>query len=182
MNPLKTGLAVLMAVSMAAACSRAQPQREPYAAVATIQELMLTQVDAAADFLWASVSSISSAAGFVEKRPQTDAEWNTVRANALTLVEATNLLILPGRRVSAPGAKTADADLPGIESSANIQKAIDGDRGAFIGLAQGLRATGLKALAAIDRRDPEGLFEVGGEIDKACEQCHLKYWYPSGGS
>jgi hypothetical protein len=26
--------------------------------------------------------------------------------------------------------------------------------------------------------DAEGLFDVGDKIDKACESCHLEYWYP----
>ena len=27
----------------------------------------------------------------------------------------------------------------------------------------------------------EGLSEAGEAIDTACENCHLKYWYPNGG-
>ena len=159
-------------------CIGARRPPGPYAAVATIQELMLTQIEPSADFLWAAVASTSRESGFEEKQPRTDDEWSAVRANALTLIEATNLLILPGRHVAAPGVSTADADLPGIQPPANIQKLIDADRAAFIELAQGLRAMGLKALAAADRRDPQALFDAGGEIDKACEQCHQKYWYP----
>jgi hypothetical protein len=33
-------------------------------------------------------------------------------------------------------------------------------------------------LDAIDAKDSARLFEVGGEIDEACEACHLVYWYP----
>ena len=125
-----------------------------------------------------AIAPVDASLARLFSKPITDAEWNAVRANALSLIEATNLLILPGRPVAAPGGRTADADLPGIEPAAHIQKAIDGDRAAFIRLALGLRATAVKALAAADHRDPTALFEVGGEIDKACEQCHLKYWYP----
>ena len=25
----------------------------------------------------------------------------------------------------------------------------------------------------------EGLFEKLGDVDKACESCHLHYWYPN---
>jgi len=170
---------VLLAVLILGGCSAARRENSPpYAAIATIQELMLTQIDPSADFLWAAVASTSTAAGFEEKQPRTDEEWSVVRANALTLIESTNLLMLPGRRVATPGVKTADADLPGIQAPAAIQEAIDRDRAAFIRLAENLRVTGLKALAAADRRDSQALFDIGGEIDKACEQCHLKYWYP----
>ena len=170
------GLAVIPAIL---ACTVTHREGNPYAAVATIQELMLTQIDPSADALWASVSSISSAAGFEEKRPRSAEEWNALRGNALMLIEATNLLLVPGRGVAVAGGKTGDANLPGIESAANIQTAIDRDRKSFVGLAQGLRATGLKALDAIVRRNSDALFDVGGDIDKACEQCHLKYWYPN---
>jgi hypothetical protein len=178
MKPSIKVLAAAAAVPALAGCAGSQRQPGPYAPVATIQELMLTQIDPSADFLWAAVMSTSRESGFEEKQPRTDQEWNAVRANALTLIEATNLLMLPGRRVAAPGVGTADADLPGIEPPANIQKAIDADRAAFDRLAEGLRATGLKALGAADRRDPQALFDAGGDIDKACEQCHQKYWYP----
>lgn len=180
MSKLKTGpyCGVVAVLSLAGCYGMQREPAPPYAAVATIQELMLTQIDPSADFLWASVASISTAAGFEEKQPHTDEEWSTVRANALTLIEATNLLMVPGRQVAPPGGKTADTDLPGIAPPADIQKSIDQDRAAFIRLAENLRATGLKALAAADRRDAQALFDTGGEIDKACEQCHLKYWYP----
>ena len=39
-------------------------------------------------------------------------------------------------------------------------------------------AAPLPALDAIDAKDPNRLLEVGGEIDEACEACHLVYWYP----
>ena len=37
-------------------------------------------------------------------------------------------------------------------------------------------------LAAIDARDAAALTKAGGHLDEACEQCHLKYWYPNGGA
>ena len=35
-----------------------------------------------------------------------------------------------------------------------------------------------EALAAIDKKDADALSDAGETIDEACEQCHLKYWYP----
>jgi cytochrome c556 len=34
------------------------------------------------------------------------------------------------------------------------------------------------ALAAIDAKDPQALFAVGGKIDATCENCHSTFWYP----
>jgi hypothetical protein len=145
---------------------------------ATIQELMATQVDPSADPLWASVSTVITAAGTEEKQPRTEAEWQTVRRYAVTLVEGANLLTVPGRRVAASAGKTEDSTTPGIERPENIQKAIEADPGSFAGAAVVLRDAGVKALAAIDRHSAQGLVEAGGELDSACESCHLKYWYP----
>lgn len=36
----------------------------------------------------------------------------------------------------------------------------------------------LKTLAAIDAKDADRLFQLGGEIDAACEACHVVFWYP----
>jgi cytochrome c556 len=41
-----------------------------------------------------------------------------------------------------------------------------------------LHDAGMKALAAIDKKDADALSDAGETIDEACEQCHLKYWYP----
>ena len=27
-------------------------------------------------------------------------------------------------------------------------------------------------------RNPNGLLAAGGDLDEACEACHLEYWYP----
>jgi hypothetical protein len=143
----------------------------------TIQELMTTRIDPAADALWASVSTIITAAGVQETQPRTEAEWRTVRRYAVTLIEGANLLAV-SRRVAVPGGTTEDSATPGIERSENIQKAIEIDRRSFVRAAVQLRDAGIVALRAIDRRDQQRLIEAGGDLDAACEACHLKYWYP----
>jgi len=146
--------------------------------VATIQDLMLNQVDPSADLLWASVSTVISSAGTEEKQPRTPAEWLTVRQYAVTLIEAGNLLLIPHRQVAQSGKKTDDADIPGIESPEHMQRAIDANPAHFRNAALALRAAAVKALAAIDAKNPEALTEAGGDLDAACEACHLRYWYP----
>src|SRR4051812_14435031 len=47
----------------------------PFRLTASIRELMDSEVDPAADFIWASVASISTRAGLEEKQPHTDEEW-----------------------------------------------------------------------------------------------------------
>ena len=53
------------------------------------------------------------------------------------------------------------------------------DRAGFAKKAQGLIDATLIALKAIDARNAEALSNAGGEIDAACENCHLTFWYPN---
>jgi hypothetical protein len=150
-----------------------EPTRDP-----TIQELMTTRIDPSADAIWASVSTVITAAGMQERQPRTEAEWQTVRRYAVTLIEGANLLAVPTCRATMPGRMTEDSAIPGIETPENIQKAIEIDRASFVKAAVRLRDAGIVALSAIDQRSPQRLVEAGGDLDEVCEACHLKYWYP----
>jgi hypothetical protein len=133
-------------------------------------------VDPSADVLWDSVETIISAAGVEEKRPSTDEEWLNVRRHAVQLIEATNLLLIPDRHVARPGEKAED---PKVElGPEEIETLINGDRRAWIDFAHGLHDAAVPALKAIDAKNADGLFDAGGKIDTACENCHLRYWYP----
>ena len=148
----------------------------PFRLTASIRELMDSEVDPAADFIWGSVASISTRAGLEERQPHSDEEWLEVRRHAITLIEATNLLIMNGRRVSATYVPAAGA---GELDTNQAQQKIDANREVFVLLAQRLQDTGLQTLAAIDAKNPEQVFELGGAIDEACESCHVTFWYPN---
>src|SRR5262245_56786553 len=143
---------------------------------ATIKDIMDSVVDPSADYLWESVATIVTRKGTEERRPRTDMEWKEVRRRAIALIEATNLLIMDGRKVARPGEKSEN---PGIElGPEDIQGLIDADHACLVKFAHGLHDAWMKALAAIDKKDPDALSDSGEAIDEACEQCHLKYWYP----
>jgi hypothetical protein len=180
MRPILLGPPCAIGLSLATvACSPppAAPSRRdpPFQATASIRELMETEIDPSADFLWASVASVSSEAGFEDRQPRTDEEWTEVRRKALILIEATNLLVIPGRRVAVNYVAARSA---GELDSTESQKRVDASRDAFDAMAHVLRDAGLEALRAIDRRSPADLLEAGGVIDAACEACHVTYWYP----
>lgn len=172
-------------ISIAVACSRsttgapasqAVPLTPDYRLTATIKDLMDSEVDPASDYLWDSVSTTVSRKGVEENRPRTDEDWKEVRRRAITLIESANLLVMPGRRVARTGQK---ADNPNVElSPEEIQQVIDGDRATFVQRAHQLQDAAKQMLDAIDRKDVDGLSNAGVTVDKACEQCHLKYWYP----
>ena len=162
---------------IAFACGEATPAAsgiESTAPAATLQELMETRIDPAADSLWDSVAFIASEKGEEDRRPRTPAEWAAVRKTARSLIEAAAELEVPGRKVStlltSPG--------PGELSASDIQLRIDGDFAAFAKRARVLQSAARQALAAIDAKDADALMSAGGVIDAACEACHVVYWYP----
>ena len=137
---------------------------------------MDSMVDPSADMLWESVATIVSAKGTEERRPKTDEDWANVRRAAIRLIEGPNLLVMDGRHVAKPGEKSEN---PGIELEPQQMEAlINKDRESFIKLAHALQDAGAQALSAIDAKNAEGLLDAGETIDTACENCHLKYWYP----
>jgi cytochrome c556 len=168
----------IYALLLLASCSAKTPAPAPER-LASVQEIMASMVDPSADSLWDSVGSTLTPKGYVDRQPKTDQEWQQVRHWAVTLAEAPNLLVMPGRRVAVAGGKLDDADVKGIEPPAAIQAAIDKDPAAFALKAKGLQDAARQAIAAVDARNPQGLLDAGGRLDTACEACHLQYWYPN---
>lgn len=150
-----------------------------YRPTSTIKDIMDSMVDPSADYMWDAVATIISSKGIEEKQPRTPKEWADMRRKAVTLVEATNLLVMPGRTVARPGEKSEN---PGIElSPEEINAVLEKDRGTFIAHAHTLNDAGIKMLAAVDAKDIMGISDAGAAIDEACESCHLIYWYPNEG-
>jgi hypothetical protein len=158
-------------------CAGPQPAEPALQSTATIKDIMDAMVDPSADFLFDSVATIADENGITEKAPRTDEEWAEVRRHAIQLVEAPTLLIMKGRRVAAPGESSKN---PEIELQPDqIQARIDADRQRFIEGARILQDAALTALEASQARSKDALFKAAERIDKACENCHLYYWYPN---
>jgi len=164
-------------VFVVVACNRTPPPPpSQFRPTSTIKDIMDSLVDPSADFLWDSVSTIVSAAGTEERQPKTPEEWANVRRRAITLIEATNLLIMEGRHVAKPGEKAENEEVElGPEE---IEALIKGDRTSWVNFAHALNDATMLALKAIDAKSAPGLLDAGEGIDTACENCHLKYWYP----
>ena len=161
----------------AAAPAASASDMPPFITDHTIKELMLNVVDTNADVVWQSVTTTASAKGLIETKPANDAEWMRVRQGAVTLAEAANLLMIPGRHVARPGEKS---ETPGVElEPSEMEALINKDRPAFYKHARALYDAAMLAVDAIDKKDPDKVFEVGESIDSACESCHKSYWYPN---
>jgi len=155
-------------------CAKKEPEAD-YRPTTTIRDLMDGMVDPAADTIWNSVSTTITKKGTEEKAPHTEEEWSTVRHSAIALLEASNLVQIPGRHVAMPGQKNEQ----GIElQPEQIETLINQDRQAWITLAHGLHDAATQALQAADSKDPTKVLESGDAIDNACEHCHQRYWYP----
>ena len=170
-----TGLLVLGVLAPGCGSRPAQPEMTAYV---SIKELMQNIVDPIADDIFDAVATDITSKGVVETKPTTDEDWAKVRIGAVTLLEATNLLRIP-RPVAPPGDTNNSAGPNAPELSpeaifANINK----DRALWNKHVDGLRDIALQALATVKAKNTDALFEVGGNLDKACENCHLEYWYP----
>jgi hypothetical protein len=181
--PFAAALFVAVCATSLAQCKKA-PTTETAAAdyelVGTVHDIMEGIVDPASDVLFDAVATDITAAGINEKRPQTDEEWAHVESNALMLAEAANLLKMPGRKAASPGdqTKSEGPDAPELTPD-EIQAKMDGDRAKWLKYATNLQDQARKTYEAAKRKDADGVFALGEDIDMACEECHLEYWYPN---
>lgn len=174
---LAGGAALALAAALAAVCGAcAGDPASDLQPTATVEELMRSMIDPAADAIWDAVVTDATADGIVEIRPETEGDWLRLRRHALTLAEAANLLAIEGRRIAAPESRS---ELPGIDLHPDaIEELVAGDWGGWVAAAQGMRATGRAVLDAVEARDIDALLEVGTALDLACETCHSQFWYP----
>jgi hypothetical protein len=157
-----------------APAAQAEPEYQP---AATVRELMTGMLEPSADAIWESVKITFTPTGVEERAPKTDEEWAALRVHALQLVEAGNLLQMPGRAMARTGEKSA---FPGIELGPDeIQQLVDKDRAGWLMRARALSESLKPTLEAIDARNVDMLGEAGEHIDSACENCHSQYWYPN---
>ena len=146
----------------------------------TIRELMTHFIDPTADLVFDAVVFDSSTTGTSHTVPVSDEDWIKVERGAWQLAESANLLMIP--RQAEP------ADVPKLElrpgeahpelSGPEIDAKINADRGRWNRHADALRVASLDALKIVKARNADGILDAGSAIDKACEACHLEYWYP----
>jgi len=157
-------------------CQGGNPSPPPIQLNAGVKDIMDSMIDPSGDFLFAAVAEIGDENGVTQKAPKTDDEWKEVRNRAYVLFEGMNLVMMEGRKVAQPGDKS---NFPEVELEPDqIQKLIDEDRPSFFRRAKKLQDAAVMTLAAVDKRNVKELFTAIEHIDRACENCHLHYWYP----
>jgi hypothetical protein len=192
-SPLVPVCAILAALSALSACQKSEVTAAapvpvapatpapppPFQIMASIQELMDAVIDPSADALWDSVSIIETTKGTVFHQPHSDEEWQSARRHAIALIEGTNLLVMDGRRLVAPGSPVLDQGTSGVLSAEEGQKLLDAQHSTFVQFARALREAGTQMLTSIDKKDPTGMMNAGAAMDGVCESCHLTFWYPN---
>jgi hypothetical protein len=110
---------------------------------------MANVVQPTADAYWQSVQFVSDETGDHDIRPETDEDWLATRTAAANLTEHGNLLMTP---LYSEG------------------------RGAdWMDFSRGLVEIGMQAEQAAIDRDPDKVFEVGGNLYNVCRGCHQLY-------
>ena len=178
-------IVVLVVIASSAGCKAPPappaPADPPFRATSTIRELMQSMIAPSAQGLWDSVGRVSDAKGTRDLEPRTDAEWAAVRRHAVSLMESTNLLLIPGRHVAREGQQTLKADdaVPGSElPPAEIEKRINQTWAVWTAMTHNLHGTATSMLDAIDKKDVARLESIGSDLDGVCEACHVTFWYP----
>jgi hypothetical protein len=116
--------------------------------VADVKQLMTGVLEPAADTYWDAVGTVIDEKGTHETAPSTDEEWAAVWRAALVVAESGNLLMVEGRAR---------------------------DRKEWMTLSRALVTVGKQAVAAAAARDPNAVFDVGGQLFEACTACHASY-------
>lgn len=146
--------------------------------VVSVKELMRDVIDPLSDHIFLAVGSEITAAGVIDHAPATDADWAKVRSGAVGLAEVAHLLKVP-RPFAPPGDSNLSEgpDAPEISPAAILEK-LEQDPVLWQAKVEALRNAALATMEIVERRDAQALFDIGEELDAACENCHLEFWYP----
>ncbi len=136
------------------ACSKSQPpaQLQPkYDTSLDMKELMGHLVDPGAWAFWHATGTVDTANGETSNAPTTQEGWDAAESGATEVMQAGNILLLPGN-----------------------------SRGpAFDAYAQDLIAKGKAAREAAEAKDPKRMFDTGAAMYQVCVDCHAKYVMPA---
>jgi hypothetical protein len=143
--------------------------------VVSVKELMEYMIDPASDAVFDAVSIVSTAKGRVEHAPKTDADWEKVKSGAVIMAEGIDLLKVP-RHFAPPGEEdiSAGSELSGTQIRAKLEK----DPVVWNAKIERLRNASLEIMDIVKKRDVPALSDAGGDLDEACEACHIEFWYP----
>jgi hypothetical protein len=145
--------------------------------VGSVRDIMHIMVEPNADKIFDSVAIDVNETGIHEQKPETDEQWEELEHAAIGLAEAFNLVKMVGRPMAQPGEMNTDPEGPEL-APVVIAAKVNRTRPQFNKYANALQDLAVKTLKIVAKKDTQGLFDIGGDLDQACENCHLEYWYP----
>jgi hypothetical protein len=150
--------------------------------VVSVKELMKYMIDPVADNIFDAVGTRVTKQGTVDIEPKTEEDWDKIRVGAISLAEGASLLKVR-RPFTPPGDENNSAGPNAVElSPAQITAKVERDPVEWNARIEALRNVALEALDVVKRKDVAELWDVGENLDKACEACHRSYWYPGEGA
>jgi cytochrome c556 len=196
-SPGLTGAGLVLLAAIIAACSSSPPAPPPAQTASTAQaaalwgdlkpvvsvkELMKFMIDPVADNIFNAVGSTLTRHGMVDVEPKTEADWDKIRIGAVSLAEAASLLKIR-RPFTPPGDENNSTGPDAVElSPAQITAKVERDPVEWNARVEALRNVALEALDVVEKKDVNELWDLGENLDKACEACHRSYWYPGEGA
>ena len=146
--------------------------------IVSVKELMRDMIDPASDLVFDAVKVEIGQSGTIETVPRTDKDWEKIRIGAVTIAEGVYLLKIP-RPFAPPGDENNSTGEHATElSPAQIKAKLEADPVLWNAKIEALRNVGLEVLEIVKKKDASELWEAGGNLDQACEGCHIQYWYP----
>jgi hypothetical protein len=183
MQSRATCAALVLLSTTIVACSSPAPAPAPalwgdLKPAVSVKELMKYLIDPVADNIFNAVGSTLTRKGVVEVEPRTQEDWDKIRVGAVSLAEGAHLLKIR-RPFAPPGDDNKNTGPKAVELSASaITAKVERDPVEWNARIEALRNVALETLDVVRRKDVNELWDVGENLDKACEACHRSYWYP----
>ena len=141
-----------LAALFVSSCSKPVP-KTAFDLTLPMEEVMGHVVDPGAWAFWRASGEVVTEKGTESLLPKTEEGWLAAESGAATVHEAGNLLLIPNRI-----ADQRNKDWPRFVKS--------------------MQAAALKARAAAEKHDGEGMFTTGAALYQTCVDCHEKYVIP----
>ncbi|HKB11367.1 MAG TPA: hypothetical protein VKD69_11950 [Vicinamibacterales bacterium] len=146
--------------------------------IVSVKELMRDMLDPASDFIFDAVKVEFTKKGTIETKPHTEEDWERIRFGAVTIAEGVYLLKIP--RPFAPAGDENNSTGPDATelSPSQIKAKLEADPVLWNAKIEALRNVGLEVMEIVKSRKVDELWDAGDNLDRACETCHIQYWYP----
>jgi outer membrane murein-binding lipoprotein Lpp len=175
---MKTWAWIVVPSLLLAGCSK---KAEEPAKPTTLHEIMKNEIDNRADDVWAVGNKHMTEDPGLNGATMTDADWARLASASTSLQQAAlDLAGLPDPIVVVkPGSKIAYEDTSWGDSAKSVQRNVDQDPQGVRDLANSLAQHMADLAAAANKHDAATAGRLNNELDGVCEDCHVKYWYPS---